>query len=405
MRHAPLFHPRFPARAEAARSRGAGLAALLLGGALLPGPARAAALVRVLVSPFTGNEPATISSGSHAALFQLAEEIASAELTAVNPAAMTKADDGPGNFFPALTPFIEGFNDEPGYILLTVTPKPGEFVKPGGVTFQTAAKFPGNPSSLQFRTSADFFTSTLAVIDTAATTPWGVAVELPTTDSSFGFLWLAANDFGDNGGGQAGFSGQDIVVREACSASPRGLCADFAKASISMQGVDPTSPRPAKPSRNKLSWSGSGTPPILVEGDAQPVEIFGDAVSTTGNGYDVCLYDDGELVAQLPLAAAGTCGRKPCWKSNGTTSVQFASKTATHEGVASLALEADPRGVSLELAGKGSNLDLPLPVTQSSSLRIQLVRDPIARSVFCLESEFAAPYQSNQRGKFKDSVR
>jgi hypothetical protein len=375
-----------------------GLAALAFAGALLPAAGGLAGpLVRVLVSQFDGSEPAAVSSISNPALFQLAPEIEYAVLKAVNPAGAFKENDGPGNYLPALTPIIPGFNDEPGYILLEVTPKSGMPVKPGAVTFQPGAKFPGNPSSLRFLTSADDYSATVASIDTAVTTPWGIAVDLPTTADTFGFIWLAANDFGDFGGGQAGFSGQDIVVREACAAAPRSLCAEFAKASISMQG-DPS------PSRNRLSWSGKGTPPILVEGAAQPVEVFGNPVSTAGNGYDVCLYDGGGLVAQLPLAAAGTCGKKPCWKSNGKTSVRFANRAATHEGIASLALKASARGVALKLAGQGAYLDLPLPVAQLPSLSIQLVRDPVGRSVFCLQSDFQAPARTNEPDRFRDSV-
>jgi hypothetical protein len=352
-------------------------------------PAGADELVRVRVSQFTGAEPATISSATHPSLFWLADEIESATLTAVNPALSFKEDDGPGNWFPVMTPPL-GMTPA-GYIELSITPEAAMPVRAGGVTFQNGAKFPGNPSSFQLRSSLDGYASTIATVDTSEENAIGVAWPHPSSTAAFGFRWVAGSDFGDFGGGQAGFSGQDLIVREACSATPRGLCGDLAASSISWQ----------RGAKSKLKWSG-GDPRAAIGGAPAAIALddFGAPGTASGSSYDVCLYDDGVWVGQLLLGPGGLCGGKPCWKA-GSSSTTYKGKAGLSEGITSLSLRAGQKS-NVGLAGGGANLALPDMLTNAVSLRVQLVRSSIASNVFCLESTFDAPADLNDGTRFKD---
>jgi hypothetical protein len=116
-------------------------------------------------------------------------------------------------WFPALTPDTI-ISDVPGWIQLTITPMPGSPLAYGDVAFTTAARFPGNPSSLRLQSSTDGFVGTLHTIDLSAEEDAVVALLTAPSDAPFSLRWEAHNDFGDNGGGESGFATNDAVVRE-----------------------------------------------------------------------------------------------------------------------------------------------------------------------------------------------
>jgi len=182
-------------------------------------PALGSDLVRVRVSDFAGIEAATLSTSTDPLRFTLDARIASAQLTAVNPAAPIKNANGPGNWFPALTPIIFG-SGTPGYIELSIVPKAGMPVSAGYVAFRTQAKFASNPSSLVLRWNRDAFESALATIDMEA--PASACIELPpgASEAPLTFRWVAGNDFGEHGGGEAGFAQEDVVVADDASCPP-----------------------------------------------------------------------------------------------------------------------------------------------------------------------------------------
>jgi hypothetical protein len=170
-------------------------------------------LVRVRISDFDGSEPSTLTSDTHPHLFDLDPRIDVVELTFVNPAAPVKNDVGPAVWFPALTP-IHALNATPGYIQLTIVPLTSALLSYDEVTFTTAARFPGNPSSLRLQSSTDGFESTLRTIDMSVEDTSTVGLGTLSSAAPFSLRWEANNDFGDNGGGEAGFASEDVVLRE-----------------------------------------------------------------------------------------------------------------------------------------------------------------------------------------------
>jgi len=167
--------------------------------------------VRILVSNMTGTEPATITRTDQPSLFKLSPFIESATLTAVNPAAPSKQDDGTGTWRAAMTPVPPA--NSAGYIELTIVPMQGAVIDINGLVYTTSAKFANNPSSFQLVTSDDGFANPLSIIGLDAEKTEHLAIDRAASGDRFIIRWVAGNDFGENGGGQAGFSTNDVEVR------------------------------------------------------------------------------------------------------------------------------------------------------------------------------------------------
>jgi len=181
---------------------------------VLPFCSQAQELVRVNISQFTGAEVVTLDSATNPTLFTLDPRIASVELTAVNPASPIKNDRGAATYQPSVTPPLSSAPNPPGFIQLTITPMPGETLQYGDVRYTVAAVFASNPSSLQLVTSDDSFVSVLQVINLDQQRSLQTTLPSTPTSGAFTIRWAAGDDFGDNGGGEAGFVVNDVVVTE-----------------------------------------------------------------------------------------------------------------------------------------------------------------------------------------------
>jgi len=345
---------------------------------LLPHVASATELVRVRITQFTGAEPAALSSGAQPGLFVLDPSIASATLTAVNPAAASVDDQGPGRWLPLMTPAPPAATA--GTIELTITPQSGSPVRMGLLRFRADARFPANPSAFVLTSSLDAFATPLAVIDLASSASTTRFPSASASDAAVTFRWTAGNDFGDNGGGAAGFGGEDIVVAtEACPSDPAPGCAAPGRASLSLSAG----------SGQKLAWSWS-------RGSAAPGD-FGDP--SEGTLLALCIYDERGLALQA-LPSSGLCGKKPCWKAQ-SSGFSFKDKSGGQNGLTALKLKAGDGKASIKLVGAGSQLDLPLPLAGATGVRAQLVRSD---GTACFESVFPAPAEIDEALEFEDSI-
>jgi len=167
------------------------------------------ALVRVRVSAMLGDEPSSLSSTSHPDLFVLAPGIASASLSVTN-ASLNKPVDAAGTFRAALAPVPPA--PEAGYIELTVTPDTGESVAIERVLFTTSARFASNPSGIELRTSVDGFATVVLAVPLDVERATVAPVASPPSGEALVLRWVATSNFGDFGGGQAGFSTADLIL-------------------------------------------------------------------------------------------------------------------------------------------------------------------------------------------------
>jgi len=187
---------------------------------LLSAGAQAIDLVRVRVSAMTGAEAGTISSITDPGLFVLDPGVASATLTFQNPAAPTKSNHGAATWQPPLTPLSVSSPNPAGFIQLTITPAAGASISYGSISYTVGAVFAANPSSLRLQSSLDGFASTLSTINLAAPVTETVSLSTPSSNAPIQFRWEANDDFGANGGGEAGFLSNDLVVSDATRTVP-----------------------------------------------------------------------------------------------------------------------------------------------------------------------------------------
>lgn len=202
-------------------------------------PAAARELVRVRISEFTGAEPAVVDSVRHPELFALDPSIASA---ASNPAAPDKSDDGPGRFLPVLSPATPGVDG--GDVDLVIRPQDARRCRSTASGSRRPRSSRPIRVGLVLRASFDDFATAFAVIDMQA--PSARVVQLPSIvlDDDFALRWSAGNDFGEFGGGPAGFVDDDIVVStETCSLVARTGCFEAERTPM-MTSFDTTTPTP-----------------------------------------------------------------------------------------------------------------------------------------------------------------
>jgi hypothetical protein len=169
-------------------------------------------LVRVLISAMDGTEPRLIDNVNFPELFVLDPRIEYVELGFLSDPEV-KNFLGPATYMPSMTP-NDAEPNRAGYIALSINPFAGQAIAPSRVAFRTRAEFPGNPSSFRLRSSVDGYVGTLRTINTSSPQSLSVSFVAPASDQFFQLRWQAHNDFGDNGGGSAGFSRDDVVVSE-----------------------------------------------------------------------------------------------------------------------------------------------------------------------------------------------
>ena len=167
-------------------------------------------LVRFRVSALVGSELTSLSSDTNPDLFVLAPSIGLAEISYFNPNATSKQDEGPATFMPALTPNPP--QDPAGYIQLTIIPASGSPVAVRQISYTTRAVFSNNPSSIQLRTSDDVFATAVSTVATDTERSDTASLDTDPAAAPFLIRWVAGNDFGEQGGGRAGFVTNDVVV-------------------------------------------------------------------------------------------------------------------------------------------------------------------------------------------------
>jgi hypothetical protein len=144
-----------------------------------------------------------------------------------------------------------------------------------------------------------------------------------------------------------------------CPASPSGSCIGprWSGLLVRDQGND---------ARDRIVWQ-------FVRGQDDAPADFGNP--TADAGYALCLYDDGNLAAQLQVAPSTTLWRRHAQGFN------FHDSKGTGDGVTSIRLRSgrgsEPRS-RIVFQGKGANLPLPVPVSgarlfsQTTALTVQL---------------------------------
>ena len=128
---------------------------------------------------------------------------------------------------------------------------------------------------------------------------------------------------------------------------------------------------------------------------------FGNPLAATG--YSFCVYDDGTLVLDRSVSPAGTCGSRGCWTTRGADDLAYKTRSANADGVTSIRLISGTGAAAIVLNARGPSLTLPLPMTQSTAVTVQLVTNGAA-AAGCWESVLPAPAIHSDDSKFTDKV-
>ncbi len=133
---------------------------------------------------------------------------------------------------------------------------------------------------------------------------------------------------------------------------------------------------------------------------------FGDPSST--DGFDLCLWEDGNLIASGGVAAGGQCSGRPCWRAlgpmAGPTGYKFKDKASNGDGVYQVLMKANNGNGKVYWKARGSNLTLPGAASPSqyiggTNLTVQALRQDGGA---CWEADFASSdFRTNLSEKFK----
>lgn len=168
----------------------------------------------------------------------------------------------------------------------------------------------------------------------------------------------------------------DATPLGTCAAAPLGGCKTAApgKGSLSLGR------QVGNPAKNTLQWTWKGQATLLGE--------FGSPTSTTD--YRLCAYDGADaVILDLPVAAGGTCGTRPCWKA-ASKSFTYKDKLGGAGGVTAIALKSGSEGkAAVSLKAKGANLVMPtLPLVQTPDpVRVVLVNEETST---CWSADYSA---------------
>jgi len=152
----------------------------------------------------------------------------------------------------------------------------------------------------------------------------------------------------------------------SCPSRPAAGCTQGTRARLQIQ--DNTS----RDSR-KLRWK--------LQGVTLSASEIGNPASSTG--YAACIYSDDVLVQALPVASAGTCNGRVCWRKLSERGFRYRKRGGNKVGIDGVSLKSGNGNGRIELRGSGAELVSPLPL--SGAVRIQLLRSDSAR---CWESNF-----------------
>jgi hypothetical protein len=144
--------------------------------------------------------------------------------------------------------------------------------------------------------------------------------------------------------------------------------------------------------KDRLGWKWSA-------GAATAKADYGDP--TLSDGYDLCVYDAGALVAGFMAPAGGLCSNKPCWSSK-TKSFAYKDKQLTPAGIEKIALKEGVAGkASIQVKGRGANLGMPPLAPFTGPIDVQLRRRD---GGICFGTTFSAPFGKDDGVTLKDKA-
>jgi hypothetical protein len=173
-----------------------------------------------------------------------------------------------------------------------------------------------------------------------------------------------------------------------CSPAPSACRTPVAAGKSKLKIIDKTDSE-----KDKLTWS-------FTKGETTTLVEFGDPVSTPADAYDLCLYENGQLVQSFAIPAAGGCDILPCWKPTGS-GLSYRDRELTPDGILTTKLTpGNDDKTKIKVVGKGTRLGIPDLDDFDTDVVIQLQKQSDA---LCWGATFSPPFTKNDGTTFRDS--
>jgi len=148
----------------------------------------------------------------------------------------------------------------------------------------------------------------------------------------------------------------------------------------------------ATDSKDKLSWK-------WIKGAVTPKSDFGNPLTT--DVYDLCIYDNGALIAGMMVPAGGVCATKPCWKDK-STGYDYKDKDLTPSGIQKMTMREGLVAGKAKILVKGAGVNLPMPAGAiTGPVDVQLRK---SSGGACFGARYTAPFLKNDGATFKDKA-
>jgi hypothetical protein len=173
-----------------------------------------------------------------------------------------------------------------------------------------------------------------------------------------------------------------------CAATPI-VCGNPARALFQLKT------KTGDPTRTRLIWK-------WLDGAVAGQSAFGNPTRSTN--YALCVYDDGAIVGDYRIAAAGACDGSPCWRAIGFQGYKYSNNAGNADGITEILLKSDGSRGSILLNGEGEKLAVPATdplFMQAEDVTVQLVQSDGGP---CWQAIYPAPAVQSSDEQFKDAI-
>ncbi len=148
----------------------------------------------------------------------------------------------------------------------------------------------------------------------------------------------------------------------------------------------------ATDSKDKLTWK-------WIKGATTPKGDFGNPVTT--DRYDICIYDNGALIAGMTAPAGRLCSNKPCWKEK-STGFDYKDNDLTPSGIQKMTLREGLAPGKAKILVKGAGANLPMPsLGLTGPVDVQMRK---SSGGVCFGARYSTPFAKNDGVTFKDKA-
>jgi hypothetical protein len=137
-----------------------------------------------------------------------------------------------------------------------------------------------------------------------------------------------------------------------------------------------------------------------IKGSETTKAEFNNPVTT--EVYDLCIYDDDQLISGGTAPAGGFCAGKACWQEK-TTGYNYKDVDLTPHGIQKIVMREGllPGKSKIVVKGKGANIDMPSLSAVTGPLDVQLQQ---RNGGLCFGAHYSFPFLKDDGVTLKDKA-